>query len=56
MPKAGDTSDLDLMLWLLFYSDGKTPLSHIAKNLGVEDKAFDEPIRALMDSGLLGED
>jgi aminopeptidase-like protein len=56
VPKAGDTSDLDLMLWLLFYSDGKTPLSHIAKKLGVEDKAFDEPIRALMDSGLLGKD
>jgi len=53
VPQVGDKSDLDLMLWLLFYCDGNTPLSHIAKNLSLEESELSQPVQVLLDSGLL---
>lgn len=53
LPQVGDKSDLDLMLWLLFYCDGNTPLSQIAKNLSLEESELSQPVQALLNSGLL---
>jgi aminopeptidase-like protein len=53
LPRVGDKSDLDLMLWLLFYCDGNTPLSQIAKNLSLEESELSQPVQALLNSGLL---
>jgi aminopeptidase-like protein len=44
-PIAGEKSELSLILWLLFYLDGHTPLSKIAKTLSTSE----ERLRPLVD-------
>jgi aminopeptidase-like protein len=45
VPIAGEKSELSLILWLLFYLDGHTPLSKVAKTLSTSE----ETLRPLVD-------
>tara|TARA_Y100001970_G_scaffold289539_1_gene420294 strand:- start:2863 stop:4173 length:1311 start_codon:yes stop_codon:yes gene_type:complete len=49
----GDTSDLDLILWLLWLCDGEMGLYQIKKRLGVPDSDLDRVINQLLDEKLI---
>jgi aminopeptidase-like protein len=45
-PKEGEKSELQLILWLLFYLDGHMPLSKVARKLQVPE----DTLRPVVDS------
>lgn len=54
-PELGGRSELDLLLWLLFLSDGHKALDDIAIELGVETAALEPLTSRLIENGLLAD-
>jgi len=52
-PDLGETSELDLILWLLFLCDGKKPIKDISRKLGIKDDMIHNICKQLVDVGLL---
>lgn len=52
-PEAGGRSELDLILWILYYSDGRQATGDIARTLGVPVEVVDELSAKLAKNGIL---
>jgi aminopeptidase-like protein len=52
-PELGGRSELDLILWLLFYCDGRLALDDIAASLCVEVELLEPLVSNLVDKGVL---
>jgi aminopeptidase-like protein len=53
LPELGGRSELDLILWLLFYCDGRGDIDTIAGQLGIASGALDALAARLAAAGVL---
>lgn len=54
-PVSGVLSDISVAMWLLFYLDGKTPLSHIARDTGIAVDQLEVSLSELIAKGIVEE-
>lgn len=53
LPVNGRRDEIDILLWLLFYCDGRMPLSEIARRLEVHEDELKPTVRKLEEKGIL---
>lgn len=53
LPKSGLYTELDIILWLLFWCDGKDSMTEIAKTLSIEEELLENIAQKLVQKGVL---